>query len=193
MHLYTYSLGGLHTSAPLVKIGVSVLESDPADPQVEIRTFTFPDLTATVTDTVVLWEALEVAITDLHGAEEWQAARRANNVLRHRTIPDLTLVCHSSDLARLVLHPLVEKRVFTRLYGRLGAASVSLRREGHGETAIRLDDAIGAPTRLVVDGSVVELDVAQRVEWLLRPYSAKEDYIRNILRERRVVEKEIGP
>ena len=128
-------------------------------------------------DIIQRWNSFEAALMDVNGMN----------------IPPVKISLESKGTAKDVLALLLSGNIFSRLHGHLGKAQLNV----HDE-AIQLylkisPEDIVASAHVTLDSETVELEAAERAEWLLsksegwnddEPWDKREEYVRGLLRAR---------
>ena len=130
-------------------------------------------------DTIQQWASFESALVDVSGT----------NILL------LEIILTSKDIAKEIFALLLSGKILSHLHGDLGQVQLRVWDKANKLSLYisPLED-IFASTRITLDGETVELDAAERAEWLLsrsgawydnygvrQPWNKREEYVQGLL------------
>ena len=152
-------------------------------PYIHSLTMAYDEAIDDSSDTIQRWASFESALMDASGMN----------------IPPVRITLLGKSTAKAILVLLLSGRILTHLHGHLGKVELKPYDQTILLRLIISPEDIFASAHITLDGETVELDAAERAEWLLskseewydhdgmwEPRDKREEYVRGLLRSARV-------
>ena len=135
------------------------------------------------------------AIDDTSGIiQPWASFESALMEVGGTDIPLVKIILTSKDIAKQIIALLLSGRILPHLHGHLSKVRLMVYDEAIRLYLVVSPEAIFASAQITLDGETIELNAAERADWLLsqsegwgsgQSWDKREEYVRGLLRAAR--------